>query len=142
MQPSLGMRYRGDAHAGTPDGKTERLELLDHRLDIFLVRRQEFNVVAYRKTEKSVRESVGNFTKPAQHIYSILAGCACAHGVNGIAAFGNMLQYARPRDFMIFPLSIVISDHRMQRLFISMRAGLYGFPLFCRSAHTISFLLM
>ena len=141
VQPALGMGDGGDAHAGAADRKSHRLKLPDHRLHVLLVRREELDVVAHRKTKESVAVLVGNLAKPAEHVDGVLAGSSRPDRPDGVSALCDVLQHTRLGDFMVFPLSVILPDYGMQSLLVAMGSGLYGLPRSFLTAHAVSCML-
>ncbi|OSM05098.1 hypothetical protein MAIT1_03245 [Magnetofaba australis IT-1] len=57
---------------------------------------------------------IGDVAQEADDVHGHLTVGAGAHGVDGVAALGHVLEHAGTRTLMIFPLAVVLLDNGVQ----------------------------
>jgi hypothetical protein len=129
VHPALGVDHVADAGARAAHGELEGaagelagVQVVAQGLHGGFVVHHEFNVVTGGPTQIAAAVLVGDVAQLTDMGDGHGTGAADAHGVDLVAAFGHMHQYAGLQNFMIEPLAEVLFDHRREIVVVLMRA--------------------
>jgi len=124
VQPALGVRNHRHRVTGTANNEAFRSQLVDQRLNARLVAQHVLDVGADGEVDVAVGEFVADVTQLAQGVQVENTLGASAHGEQCGAVFGDVLEYAGLRIFVIVPVTVVLAHQRVHVLEAVRAAGL------------------